>query len=225
MNMANKFRKICLASFVLLLLPAAPALARVTSSADGSQAGKTPLAIAQASADAAVGAKTASVSVGNDYKIGVDDVLSVNVWHEPDLSRNCTVRPDGKISLPLVGEVQAAGRTPTALEAELSSSLAKFVKDPELTVMVAEIRSRRINVIGEVVHPGTFMFSQQMGVLDALAQAGGLKEFAKKNKIYVLRETSAGKRVRLGYDYRAVLKGARDVQDILLQVNDTVVVP
>ena len=166
-----------------------------------------------------------AMPASKDYKIGIDDVLTINVWHEPDLSRNLTVRPDGKISLPLVGDVRAAGKTPPQLEAELRSDLAEYIKDPELTVIVAEIRSRRVNIIGEVQRPGTFALTQQMGVLDIIAEAGGLKDFAKKNKIYVLRETSAGVRVRLKYDYRDVLAAKNDAKDILLQANDTVVVP
>lgn len=182
-----------------------------------------PLQATATSADISSALPTQPVS--KDYKIGVDDVLTVNVWHEPDLSRNITVRPDGKISLPLVGDIQASGKTPPQLQGELRSALAQFIKDPELTVIVAEIRSRRVNVIGEVIHPGTFAITQQMGVLDAIAEAGGLKEFAKQKEIYVLRETSAGKRTRLNYDYRDVLKGKNNAQDILLQTNDTVVVP
>lgn len=160
-----------------------------------------------------------------DYKIGVDDVLNVNVWHETELSRNVIVRPDGKISLPLVGELQAAGRTTPQLETDLRSELAQYIKDPELTVIVAEIRSRRVNIIGQVVHPGTFAITQQMGVLDIIAEAGGLREFAKQKKIYVLRETSAGTRTRMNYKYREILEGKENAQDILLQANDTVVVP
>jgi polysaccharide biosynthesis/export protein len=159
------------------------------------------------------------------YRIGVDDVLSITVWHEPDLSRNVPVRPDGKISLPLVGEVQAAGSTTPELEKELRASLSKFLKDPELTVMVAEIRSQRVNIIGQVMHPGAFPLTQSMGVLDAIALAGGLRDFAKKGSIYVLREGSDGQRVRMKYNYKAVLQGKRDAQDIILRPNDTVVVP
>ena len=163
--------------------------------------------------------------VSSTYKIGINDVLTINVWHEADLSRNLTVRPDGKITIPLVGDVRAAGKTPPQLEAELRSDLAAYIKDPELTVIVAEIRSLRVNVIGEVVHPGAFPLTQQMGVLDLIAEAGGLKEFAKKNKIYVLRETSAGVRERLKYDYRDVVAAKENARDVLLQANDTVVVP
>lgn len=166
-----------------------------------------------------------AAAASKEYRIGVNDVLTINVWHEPDLSRNLTVRPDGKISLPLVGDVRAAGKTPLALQAELSSDLARYIKDPELTVIVAEIRSRRVNIIGQVMHPGAFALTQQMGVLDIIAEAGGLREFAKKNKIYVLREISAGVHKRLKYNYKAVLDAKSGAHDILLQANDTVVVP
>lgn len=159
------------------------------------------------------------------YRIGMDDVLTISVWHQPDLSRTVPVRPDGRISLPLIGEVMAEGKTTPELEDELKASFSQFVKAPELTVIVSQIRSRRINIIGQVTHPGAFTLTQSMGVLDALAAAGGLRDFAKKNKIYVLRETSSGHRVRLPYDYKAVLQGKKDAQDILLQADDTVVVP
>lgn len=212
--------------FLLSILPAS-AVAQTNSE----QQPETPVAQMSQPIQARPGSSAdlkstfTSAAVSKDYKIGIDDILTVNVWHEPDLSRNITVRPDGKISLPLIGDVQAQGKTPPQLQAELRSDLAQFIKDPELTVIVAEIRSRRVNIIGQVVHPGTFAMTQQMGVLDVIAEAGGLREFAKKNKIYVLRETSAGQRVRLDYNYRDVLSGKHNAQDILLQANDTVVVP
>lgn len=215
----------------LLSVGSVVALSQVTSTSPqtSSQAGTSIAAVSQpieASTDTAeLPSASANPALSKDYRIGIDDVLTVNVWHEPDLSRNITVRPDGKISLPLVGEVQAADKTPPQLEAELRSDLAQFVKDPELTVIVAEIRSRRVNVIGQVVHPGAFALTQQMGVLDLIAEAGGLKDFAKQNKIYVLRQISAGRRIRLDYNYRSVLTAKDNVQDILLQSNDTVVVP
>jgi polysaccharide biosynthesis/export protein len=160
-----------------------------------------------------------------EYKIGINDILTINVWHEPDLSRNLVVRPDGKITLPLIGDVRAAGKTPPALEAELRSDLAQYIKDPALTVIVSEIRSRHVNIIGQVVRPGTYALTQQMGVLDIIAESGGLREFAKKNKVYVLRETSAGVRERLNYNYKDVVAAKHNARDILLQANDTVVVP
>lgn len=184
-----------------------------------------PLATSHATAPRATQPSYPAAAVSKEYRIGINDVLTINVWHQPDLSRNLTVRPDGKISLPLVGDVRAAGKTPIALQAELSSDLARYIKDPELTVIVAEIRSRRVNIIGQVMHPGTFALTQQMGVLDIIAEAGGLREFAKKKKIYVLRETSAGVRQRLKYNYNDVIGAKRGARDILLQANDTVVVP
>jgi polysaccharide biosynthesis/export protein len=197
-----------------------------TSSETGSAMTQvSPPLHADATRAAGLGRAFPSASASKDYKIGIDDVLTVNVWHEAELSRNVTVRPDGKVSLPLVGEIQAAGKTAPQLEAELRAEMAQFVKDPELTVIVAEIRSLRVNIIGQVVHPGTFAITQQMGVLDIIAEAGGLKDFAKKKQIYVLRETSAGIRVRMNYNYRAVLSGKGNAQDILLQANDTVIVP
>ncbi|MEO6803939.1 MAG: polysaccharide biosynthesis/export family protein [Granulicella sp.] len=159
------------------------------------------------------------------YLVGVADVLSVSVWHEPDLSRSVSVLPDGKISLPLVGEVQASGRSVLELQNEIRSDLAKFVKDPEVVVIVTEIRSQRINVIGQVTRAGTFSLTPSMGVLDAIALAGGLKEFAKRKQIYVLRPSESGQRERLSYRYADVLKGSASAKEIILKPRDTVVVP
>ena len=152
-------------------------------------------------------------------------MLTISVWHEPDLSRSVPVRPDGKISLSLVGDVAAAGKTATELEGQLKLALAKFLKDPQVTVIVSDIRSQRINVIGQVTRPGTFPLTQSMGVLDAVAQAGGLRDFAKKKDIYVLRVAPDGRRVRLAYKYENVLKGNHGSQELILQAHDTVVVP
>lgn len=159
------------------------------------------------------------------YRIGVDDVLTISVWHEPDLSRSVPVRPDGKISLSLVGDVTAAGKTAMELEGQLKLALSKFIKDPQVTVIVSDIRSQRINVIGQVTRPGSFPLTQAMGVLDAVAQAGGLRDFAKKKGIYVLRVSPDGRRIRIPYKYENVLKGDHDSEEVILQAHDTVVVP
>ncbi len=159
------------------------------------------------------------------YTVGVDDVLAISIWHEPDLSRSVSVRPDGKISLPLLGEVQASGRSVLQLQADIRQGLSAYVKDPEVVVIVTEIRSQRINVIGEVMRAGAFPLTQSMGVVDAIALAGGLREFAKKKQIYVLRATASGQRERLTYDYEDVLKGKTSAKEIILQPRDTVVVP
>jgi polysaccharide export outer membrane protein len=163
--------------------------------------------------------------VDSNYRIGADDVLTVNVWHEPEVSRNVPVRPDGKISLPLVGDVQASGLTPTELQNELEARFAKFLTNPDVSVIVAEIRSQRINVLGQVLRPGTYPLIPPMSVIDAVATAGGLKEFAKPGKIYILRTLANGQRERIKFKYNDVLKGKRGSEDVLLQTRDTVVVP
>lgn len=214
-----------------LLLVALTGLAVAQQSTDGkptsavSPVSDSPAASTSADGFPASADNTSVNGASSPYRIGVDDVLTITVWHEPDISRNVPVRPDGKISLPLVGDVQAAGKTAMGLQAELKTSLAKFVKDPELTVIVSDIRSRRINVIGQVNRPGAYALTQSMGVLDAIAQSGGLRDFAKTKDIYVLRETADGKRTRMKYDYNDVLKGKKGAQDIMLQPRDTVVVP
>ncbi len=166
-----------------------------------------------------------SPAAGSNYRIGADDVLTINVWHEPEVSRNVPVRPDGKISLPLVGDVQAAGLTPTELQNELEARFSKYLTDPAVSVIVSEIRSQRINVLGEVFRPGTYALVPPMSVIDAIAIAGGLKEFAKANKIYVLRTQPNGQREHIKFQYKNVLKGKRGSKDLLLQTRDTVVVP
>jgi len=160
-----------------------------------------------------------------NYRIGADDVLTINVWNEPQVSRNVPVRPDGKISLPLVGDVQAAGLTPTELQNELAARFTKYLTNPDVSVIVAEIRSQRINVLGQVLRPGTYSLIPPMSVIDAIATAGGLREFAKPNKTYVLRVLPNGQKERLKFEYKNVLKGNKGSKDILLQTRDTVVVP
>ncbi len=164
-------------------------------------------------------------AVDAHYRIGADDVLTVNVWHEPEVSRNVPVRPDGKISLPLVGDVQAAGMTPTELKNELEAHFTKYLTNPVVSVIVAEIRSQRINVLGQVLRPGTYALIPPMNVIDAVATAGGLREFAKPNKIYVLRTLPTGQVERIKVQYNNVLKGKRGSENVILQTRDTVVVP
>ncbi len=164
-------------------------------------------------------------AVDANFRIGADDVLTINVWHEPEVSRNVSVRPDGKISLPLLGDVQASGLTPTELQRKLETGFSKYLTDPAVSVIVAEIRSQRINVLGQVLRPGTYPLIPPMTVIDAVAEAGGLKEFARSKKIYVLRTQPNGLRERIKVQYNNVLKGKRGSQDVLLQTRDTVVVP
>jgi len=161
----------------------------------------------------------------DSFVIGNDDLLAVNVWKEPDISRSIPVRSDGRISLPLVGEVQAAGRTPLKLEQEIAEKLKNYIAEPEVTVMVQQINSQRFNVLGQVNRPGTYVLTNSATVLDALAIAGGFRDFAKKKAIYVLRQNPDGTQTRLGFNYKEVIKGQNPAQNVKLQPRDTIVVP
>jgi len=159
------------------------------------------------------------------YVIGAEDTIQVYVWKEPDMSKSVPVRPDGMISLPLVGEVKAAGYTPVQLQDVLADAIKKYVSDPQVTVVVEKVASLNFNVVGEVNHPGYFPLTRRMTVLDAIALAGGFKDFAKTKKIYVLRTAASGTQERLPFNYKQVIKGQNPQQNIELQPRDTIVVP
>src|SRR5437660_6301881 len=161
----------------------------------------------------------------DSFQIGPDDVLAINVWKEPEISRSVPVRSDGKVSLPLVGEVQASGQTPKQLEAEISKKLASYMSEPEVTVIVQQIKSQRFNILGQVAHPGTYPLSNPTTVLDAIALAGGFRDFAKKKSIYVLRQIADGSSTRLPFNYKDVIKGKDSQQNIKLEPRDTVYIP
>lgn len=158
------------------------------------------------------------------YIIGPEDVLDINVWKEPDMTRVVPVRPDGKISLPLINDVQAAGSTPQQLATAVTDKLRKFLTEPQVTVIVTAINSQRVFVVGEVLRAGAFPLIPGMTVLQALASAGGFTTFADVKKIHVMRLVN-GKHTELPFNYREVLKGDNPDQNIKLQPGDTVVVP
>lgn len=160
-----------------------------------------------------------------EYVIGSDDMLAINVWKETEISRTVQVRPDGKISLPLVGEIQAAGMQPLQLQQQIADKLKSYISNPEVTVIVQEVRSKKFNVIGEVQRPGTYALSNSSTVLDAIALAGGFKDFAKQTKIYVLRVQADGTRIRIPFNYKKVVKGKDLKENVALQNGDTIVVP
>lgn len=162
---------------------------------------------------------------GSDYVIGSDDVLAINVWKEPDLSRTVPVRPDGKITLPLVGDIGASGNTPKQLQATIELNLSKYISKPAVTVIVQEAKSHKFNIVGEVQKPGTYLLTSPMTVLDAIALAGGFRDWAKVKSIYVLRAGTNGARSKLAFNYKKVIKGDDGAQNIRLQMGDTVVVP
>jgi len=162
--------------------------------------------------------------VDADYKIGPQDVLRIDVWKEPDISRTIPVRPDGKVSLPLLNDVQAAGLTAMQLAGSLRESLSKYLTSPQVTVTVTEINSRRVYITGEVTRAGALPLLPNMTVLQALSSAGGFTQFAKLKNIYVLR-TENGKQVKYPFNYKEVVKGNLAEQNILLQPGDVIVVP
>ncbi len=168
--------------------------------------------------------KARPVTEDPNYVIGPQDVLDISVWKEPDISRMVPVRPDGKISLPLLHDVQASGLTPKQLGLLVTESLKKYLTDPQVTVIVTAINSRRIYILGEVNRPGPIPLSRNMTVLQALATAGGLSQFANQKHIYILREEN-GKQVRYPFDYKKVIRGSRGVQNVVLKPEDTIIVP
>lgn len=159
----------------------------------------------------------------SDYVIGADDVLRISVWKEPDLSEMLPVRPDGKISMPLLNDIPAAGLTPLQLKDSITEKLKKFIADPRVTVVVTAMNSQRIFVSGEVLHSGPIQLLPHMTILQALSQAG-FNQFANLKGIYLLR-TENGKQARIAFNYKDVIKGNHPEQNIVLKPGDTVVVP
>lgn len=186
----------------------------------------TALAGQNSAGEAEPNNSNAAQATQNDpsYKIGAQDVLSISVWKEPDLTQTVPVRPDGKISMPLLNDVQAAGLTPTELRDHIADALKKFVTDPVVTVIVTQINSQRVYITGEVTHPGAIPLLPDMTVLQALSTAGGFTNFADTKRIYMFRIVS-GKRVDFPFNYKDVIHGKRLDENVLLQAGDTIVVP
>ena len=151
--------------------------------------------------------------------------MAISVWKQPDLSRSLPVRSDGKISLPLIGEVQATGQTPLKLEEEIATKFQPYLAEPEVTVIVEQINSQKFNILGRVAKPGSYALVNPTTVLDAIALAGGCGNFAKQKSIYILRRHPDGSESRLPFNYQDVIKGKNTAQNIDLQPHDTVVVP
>jgi len=180
---------------------------------------------AKGTAPATKAPETTSKPAGEtEYKIGPQDVLKIDVWKEPDITRTIPVRPDGKISLPLLSDVQAAGLTSVQLADSIRESLKKFINNPQVTVTVMEINSRRVYVNGEVMRPGAQALLPNMTVLQALSSSGGFTQFARIKDIYVLRQED-GKQVKHPFNYKEVISGKHPEDNIPLQPGDIIVVP
>ncbi len=159
------------------------------------------------------------------YIIGVGDVLDINVWKEGELTKTVPVRPDGMITLPLIGEIKAVGLTPVQLKDVVTADLDKVLSDPQVEVMVVSVNSLSYNVMGNVYKPGYYPLVRPITMLDAIALAGGFKDFAKEKKIYILRAGANGTQQKLHFNYKQVIKGQNMGQNIMVEPHDTIVVP
>ncbi len=179
----------------------------------------------KASAAEGQAAKPSAIPAEGDYRVGSGDILEISVWKEPEVSSPAVViRPDGKISLPLVSDLFVNGKTPMEIQAMLADRLGPYIKSPIVTVTVKTIRSKKVYVLGEVGHPGSYDITQPVTVLQMLTEAGGLLPFAKQKAIYVLRN-EGGKQQKLAFNYKDVVSGKKIEQNVQLQPGDTVVVP
>lgn len=166
----------------------------------------------------------AGVVTPPDYVIGPDDVLAIVFWREQDLSSEVAVRPDGKISLPLLNDIQASGLTPEQLRGSLTQAATRYVEDPAVTVVVKAINSRKVFITGEIGKPGPYPLSGPTTVLQLIAMAGGVDEYAKSDRVVVMR-TENGKTVSHRFNYKQVTQGKNLQQNIELKPGDTVIVP
>ena len=172
----------------------------------------------------AASAQTAAVTTPGDYVIGPEDLLSVVFWRDKDMSAEVAVRPDGKISLPLLNDIQAAGLTPSQLRDRLTEDARRYLEDPNVTIVVRQINSRRVFVTGEVAKPGPYPLIGPTTVLQILATAGGLREYADEKNILVLR-SEGGRPVTYRFNYRDVSKHRNVAQNVELKPGDTILVP
>ncbi len=210
-------------SFVRWLFVVTLAVAGIARAQSGDQAkasGNSTMAAVALNAPT----KDAEPSEPNTYVIGAGDVLNVNIWRESEVSQKLAVRPDGIISLPLIGDVRAGGETPENLAGIISNKLKAYLKSPLVTVTVVEVNSKWFTVVGQVNKPGRYPLARPLTALEALSQAGGFQEFAKPNKTYILHVVN-GKMVRLPFHYSRVLKGNDLHENVEVNNGDTIVVP
>jgi polysaccharide export outer membrane protein len=189
-----------------------------------SPAPAAPATAAPAIAAAAPAAAFAGVPAPPGYLIGPEDVLSIVYWRDKEMTADVTVRPDGKISLPLLNEIQAAGLTPGDLRDRLTELSKRYLEDPNVTVVLKQINSRKVFITGEIMKPGPYSLTTPTTVLQLIALAGGLKEFAKSEKIVIVRIEN-GRSMAYPFNYKQVMARKRLQQNIELKPGDTVVIP
>jgi polysaccharide export outer membrane protein len=163
--------------------------------------------------------------VPENFVIGLEDVLAINVWREPELSvKEIIVRPDGKISIPLIGDIQASGFTPKQLQERITEKLKEFVASPSVTVVVLKIASQSVSIVGQVAKPGVYYLGSPLTVLELLARAGGFREEANKKKISIVRK-EGGRTLSFRFNYKDVSQGNNLQQNIILENGDVIIVP
>jgi len=178
---------------------------------------------AQVAAPAPAGLASAAGAASDSYVIGASDVLTITVWKEPTLSGSLLVRPDGMVSVPLLGDVQASGMTPLQLADQISTKLKKYIQDPNVSVVLTQINSKKIYLLGEVAKKGPMEMTPGMTLLEAISSAGGLTDYANTKKMYILRD-DAGKHEKIPVHYKEALKGNSEL-NLVLKSGDTIVVP
>jgi len=195
----------------------------VLSVSVSAQAQTKPVISEQTPQASAANPAPAATVVPPGYVIGADDLLSIRFWSDAQLSADVVVRPDGKISIPLLNDVQAAGLTPEQLNAALEQAASKYIAEPDATVIVREVRSRKVYVLGQVARPNSVALNTDMNVLQVLTAVGGLLEYADKGNIVIVRSEN-GRERRFKFNYNDVVKGKKVQQNILLQPGDTIIV-
>jgi polysaccharide export outer membrane protein len=189
----------------------------------------SPVAFAQQAAPKPLPAPTAAPAMvsaaPSDYVIGPEDVLQVSVWKNETLSRVVPVRPDGKISMPLLHDIQAAGLTAMQLRDKISRALGEFMPNPEVSVIVTDVRSFRVSVMGEVQRPGVLLLKSSTTVLEAIAMAGGFRDFASPSKIVVVRKDPAGQTQKIPFNYNRAIRTGENEDNLYLKTGDVIVVP
>lgn len=215
--------KALIPSFVVLasLAMAAPAVAQTAQKSSKSKSA-SPVRSAPPAEIAAAAAK--GVTAPPDYVIGPDDQLAILFWRDKDISGDVTVRPDGKISLPLLNDIQAAGLTPDQLREKIVDEAKRYIDDPNATVVVKGINSLKVFITGQVAKPGPYALTSPTTVLQLISTAGGLNEYAKEKGIMIMR-TENGRQVAMKFNYKDVVRGKNLKQNILLKPGDTVIVP
>jgi len=215
-------RSMCAAALVSCLAASALSAQELTNSpAPAPPAAPAPTAAAPAAA--ATNVESAILHNANDYKIGPEDLLDISVWKNPELSRTVPVRPDGKVSLPLVNDIQASGLTPNALRQMLTERLSEYIPAPEVAVIVREVHSMKVAVVGSVKTPGRYELKSAATVLEMIALAQGFTDFAARDRVVILRQEK-GETKRIPFNYRKVAAGDEQA-NLVVQPGDIIVVP